>query len=1002
MLRQISEVSSHYSDAVDKLVAESWDLKVPLKPKSPESPKSPTSPTTPRTKKIQAFEAINKKALEATGRTLDKLCLHHLTAAPEVKKDVASLRLNECFDDRGGSLRFRRLGLAFTVKQHPSVPSEFGSQGIKPDNGGRTTATCSAKAFFLSTMAKERDLEYGKKQIAEVCQSLTVSERHKVQDVLDRQIEVVFAEVPSFKDHLPPGVQHSDLLPLDIDRDEEMRARRSAERGNLNLADRSWEAGAAMCWFFTKAEVKVLLQVVGLWMRATRGPATKIGMDRPSFCRLILDLGLVDQDKVSYSWAVSLFDTVAKPMHINAADGSISQSQPVVPIVSHWDLVHVLDFIIRRNFDATTKQYFMLSLFNIARYRLPAFVIQDSGLEADKLIDAMNDKQQEVPLSPSQTARSSDADSADGPEMQVFQREPFKNQEQEEQMMDQLTHSMLVEPEVLHLVTQFQGIFQQFHACYSDASGDMVFQKFQQFCVDFHLTPALVSSHFLKNTYTGAQCVEMPCHHWVKRQKPQRASRRMKKETKEKCRGALLHSLRTGDLTKAVQSLEREEEEDLKKAMRRQKTGPYISGQELKPPASGPQPWLSIARRAAALVAKKAAAPGSEANSAVVFHGGARRTITEAKLKAEPSLRIALTAAPSAEDDSIREPSRPTSRESTRSARSTRSTRSTSRPPRYKSTTKLGLGGSGRRKSAGRATSSTPFHPPKPPPEPEPVEPRVKFGAGAFVECLCRIAFSYLGTYGNYNQQQASGYVRVTWLMTYLHCVFTHLKESFGKRSPEEVHTSLAKALQSINSKVFAIPPLPTKGILPPMRMCNGLPGKAEVEQRKKAHLIAKVARVVKRISDATPRGSKRRNSSKDKLKNTPGEPAEEQRQPSKQKPSEIDEVAKRSFCVVDGSCRVCAGKVSGKWGNPRCHGCSIVGRQSLEHHLFKQLLLDGPDIKRPMAPKAEWPCKTTRPVLTPPPMRGCHSHRGGSFPERAVKRRSRWSATVPETSNAV
>ncbi|CAK0800079.1 unnamed protein product, partial [Prorocentrum cordatum] len=62
-------------------------------------------------------------------------------------------------------------------------------------------------------------------------------------------------------------------------------------------------------WMFSRDEVCLLLQVAELWSRATRGPRGSRGMDRPTFCRMLLDLGLVDQERVPFFWAAALFDS---------------------------------------------------------------------------------------------------------------------------------------------------------------------------------------------------------------------------------------------------------------------------------------------------------------------------------------------------------------------------------------------------------------------------------------------------------------------------------------------------------------------------------------------------------------------------------------------------------------------------------------------------------------------------------------------------------------------
>lgn len=145
-------------------------------------------------------------------------------------------------------------------------------------------------------------------------ETLDASQKHRVEDVKRRQLEVLFSEIRGFEKHLPPGLCEDDLLPCEVTKEEERQNRAHFEKTNSYLIDRLWRFGAKSQWMLRRGEVLYLSLVCELWTKTTRGATYSLclGMDRPTFCRLILDLGLVDQKRVPYFWAVSLFDDRAK------------------------------------------------------------------------------------------------------------------------------------------------------------------------------------------------------------------------------------------------------------------------------------------------------------------------------------------------------------------------------------------------------------------------------------------------------------------------------------------------------------------------------------------------------------------------------------------------------------------------------------------------------------------------------------------------------------------
>merc|ERR1719283_4778 len=107
-------------------------------------------------------------------------------------------------------------------------------------------------------------------------------------------------------------------------------------------------------------------------------------MDRPTFCRLVLDLGLVDQDRVPYFWAVSLFDEAARPVRCCAANPELAFAHlsPVLPIISKLSLIDIFHTMLKHLFaDKESKAKFMASLLPIVRYRLPEHVVDECSLQ---------------------------------------------------------------------------------------------------------------------------------------------------------------------------------------------------------------------------------------------------------------------------------------------------------------------------------------------------------------------------------------------------------------------------------------------------------------------------------------------------------------------------------------------------------------------------------------------------------------------------------------------
>lgn len=430
-----------------------------------------------------------------------------------------SLRLSQLFDSIGSPL-FRRLGLAMVVKRRLNAEEEVRSSTQS------SASLClenrplpRTKALLLAEEALQKDLRNFKERARRLMRSVDPTQRLRVEDVQRRQVEVLFSEVPNFEEYLPPGVGYADLVPADIEREDELRDRRAAAYSSRFFADTHWIEGMEMNWMLSRPEVLVVSEIASLWTRSTHGMDCPMGMDRPTFCRFILDLGLSDQEKVPFFWAVSLFDDVSRPMRCCPPEVVVSNGAPIVRLVSRWTLITVLDTILRQYFTRASR--FVSTLLSIARLRLPAWVIEESGLREETMQALASG---DWPPGPSDLPRASKEPSglaslsvpsqAAGNELPAFLR--FQDQpashldiRREENIRDQLVRAMLVEPEVLHMAMQHLELFKKLHKCYADDTGDMSFAALLQFCTDFHLCPAVGSSYFLRTVYESVECLDL-------------------------------------------------------------------------------------------------------------------------------------------------------------------------------------------------------------------------------------------------------------------------------------------------------------------------------------------------------------------------------------------------------------------------------------------------------------------------------------------------------------
>jgi len=903
-------------------------------------------PSIPQAQHSMGAEVRQRKVrnLRRFGATDGELPSKDTQSRADLRRELAKLRLSEFFDVRG-TPKLPELGFSM-ASQHPfakTLDSRAESRSTQEESPNQMYNK-KGKGYLHAMEAFEKDKERWRLK-ATALGDVSETEKHRVEEVLRRQMEVLFSEVPHFEDHLPTGIQRSDLLPPVVSKDEELEHLQAAEASRSYFADTRWVVGSQMRWMLPRDDVLMLLKVCCLWMRAAHGAQScLVGMDRPTFCRFILDLGLVDQTKVPFFWAVSLFDEVARWMPMSPVD-HMSSYQPMVqahcssrPLASWWQLMSVLDTILRRHFTpAAAKMAFLPSLFPIARLKLPLYVLEESHLHEHSpghMHDHSRDRGRDCPAGPGRARAAEDM-------------------QREELMRQRRIVSMTVEPEVLHIVTQHQALFRSLHECYADGRGTMSFADLLQFCLDFHLIPLMASVTMLKSIYEAVLSLEietvdtlspmrsfMPAEDQPSPPSPLPAAtenRVARIEVSPERARASPERLRpaAADSPRAIK-----ERSPMKGVKSHSPEAACRKGllSELRewPGAPGTLPWAALSE-----LAIETFRPGKGAK--VVIEGARglpvpeRGSVKRFTDKSDPfcicqvvgrAAKFQTAAILGSQDpvwnheaelidytrgDSIEflVHDQDMGKKGTCLGRALLP-RESLEFDHFEG--ELPLTGSGKqdarirvRVSAKRSRPENAF--------PHGVEGG--FGVGAFTEALCRVAFGFMESYGNAQQQIAGGLARAAWLMTFLRRTFSHLCKSLQKRLEPEVHRALRTALETIPMQLWTSPPLPEALRRGPAPVRRGLRLASAPTQH----------RLLQALDEDAP-------------------------------------------CVADSICAQCRREVlPDLWGNVRCPGCSAVDALDLRLHLFRPLLLDRHPSLRPSMPSVQLPTALERSDLTPPPL---------------------------------
>lgn len=1022
---------------------ESWSLVLPkiLVGRVAESDRSESPeevcPGSARGGKRQLAERI----AEAAGRKVELVTVSDVHHSKELQREIAGLRLTDFFDDKGLP-RFRRLGLT------PAMAAEredFGSRCTEVQQ--MRSGAPSAKARIMASIAAEKSAEVRNARNREVQERIPQEERLRSSDVAQRQIEVLFAEVPGFAQYAPPGVRTADVQPQEEkSRQDDARERRAIDADNELLWDKHWAAATEMNWLFTRTEALVLERVASLWTSAARGPKCPMGMDRSSFCRFLWDVGLVDQDRVPIFWAVSLFDAAARRVRIvPSPDVPLASVAPIAPIVSKWSLVAILDAVCRQHFTKQTKRAFLGSLLQIARWRLPEYILEESNLSDDIFatlaegndvlnIDAVLMTEYMLrPGSASMVASGAEAEAEPELAMAARPTEPEEGEARvrrawrwnpysgnpatqadiarEDAANRLLVHWMLLEPEVMHVVTMHSDLFAHLHRAYADELGDLPFSSFAQLCSDLRLSPEIASLSSLQSLYLTAGAVET-----LAPRGPEEGAGRRRSESRGR-RGS--------------------------------SRPPSVSGSP--PPASARPSPKPLSPRTP---------PGAAPHPPP--------SVVQRRRGSNAAPRGALAPSPA--------PAEPPSQPSSKPPSSRGSTEDSVVEPRAWPTRLpwQGFAEAARRAEEPRTTGA-------------PTRRRRRlpavFGPEALAESLCRVAFAHLGAYGSRRQQQMSPYQRVLWLVMYVRRTMMHLRASWDRRrealsqalasreasnhlgslynifarcsregsgkvyrrellkswrdtpglaetlgvskefvqgwrfmkmveevfrtldsdgesaftfddfrewyftkAMEAVHPQLQRMLEGDLDALFTKPSLPPpEALAPETRVIRaGLPPKAKRPRERPRRGAA--PQIVEPLASPTmrratlllrkhKRGSQPASRRSASPTETPPGDAGDRGVPHLGQP-----------CVAGGVCRLCcrpAGPT--KWGSPDCHGCAIVDALPLQRHPWRRLLVGLPPGVQLEPRAAGVPRVLGLTPLTPPALASSNALRSGAETARKV-----------------
>mmetsp|Transcript_78677 Transcript_78677/g.138759 ORF Transcript_78677/g.138759 Transcript_78677/m.138759 type:complete len:1058 (+) Transcript_78677:171-3344(+) len=481
-------------------------------------------------------------ALKATLQEWDRpaAALDHsdLRRNAQLKRHLSNMRISDYFNKHGENL-FEGLGLSFAAKQNKQVSSTFGSQAdlhadFRFDNEellqSSAPAIKNAKTYLAAAEALSKDMVFTKNRAEALLLQVSESEEMKTEEVQERRLGLLFLEIPYYQAYLPKTISLRQVVPDDVTEEREYNEKILIERQNAHLSDRNWFEGMQMNWIMSMDEVLTLSQDLERWTTASRGSNLPMGMDRATFCRFLHDAHLWDKKKVPYFWAVQLFDGVAQQARCCPPNAQNAATAALQGIASKWRLISVVDVIIRQHAEAI-QRYDILTRIHEASLK-----IDGATASIERQTSSVDEKDHDHPHFEEPDSDNHDEDhskkalahgssrhlekaerksvsmassESHGEYAKRSERSAKASLERDSAHRERLLSSMLLEPEILHLVVLYQEIFIKLYRCYAGRKRHMDFPELLQFCVDFQIAPYFITQSSLKSLYESAVCLDI-------------------------------------------------------------------------------------------------------------------------------------------------------------------------------------------------------------------------------------------------------------------------------------------------------------------------------------------------------------------------------------------------------------------------------------------------------------------------------------------------------------
>lgn len=386
----------------------------------------------------------------------------------------------------------------------------------------------------MSTAVVQRDRLSHKEANALRYKTLTEEDKHNRADVLERQLKLMFAignledeqdiDLPRF---LPKccGKKPFDDAPLDCgNRRQERDHRKQNEKQNM-LFQESNPHNVALVkrqeWLLSFADIQMVLERLSGWMSAA-GLLPSSGIDRSTFCQMLFELDMIDQDKLPYTWALQVFDLKARPMKLCVSDPDyVDPSQEgrlaTVYFISKWDFISVLDILVRQRFGESSRESFLSRFRHVSDFLQKEWLKnvlegKEAARNAQLRLAADTERRgfvRKVTVSGRESATSSGRGSATpGPCTNLI----FPIAESQTWKHDRNILGMLKEPEVIEILQQFRFLFIAIFKSYASEKCEnqcsMCCEDVLTFCYDFALVPKLASRHEVQRLYNMVICVE--------------------------------------------------------------------------------------------------------------------------------------------------------------------------------------------------------------------------------------------------------------------------------------------------------------------------------------------------------------------------------------------------------------------------------------------------------------------------------------------------------------